>query len=161
MDIKLALMAMTLGLIAAVSLPLGSSMTKIWKPSEKVLGFMLAFGSGALLAAILDLVGEPTNFDWFLALGCVIGGILFVAFNKIINMHGGFLRKRSLTALYVRTKKLEEYKNIFKRLSIIPLFQSLPPEEIHAIIPFVFNRTYKKGTAIFNQGEPGDSVYII
>ena len=170
MDIQLALMAMVLGLVAAVSLPLGSFMTKIWKPSEKVLGFMLAFGSGALLAAILDLVteqkGDPklvetSSFDWYLALGCVIGGLLFVGFNKIINMHGGFLRKQSLTALYIRMKKMEEYKHIFKKLSIIPLFHSLPPEEIHEIVPFIINRTYKKGTVIFNQGEPGDSVYII
>jgi CRP-like cAMP-binding protein len=161
MDIQLALMAMVLGLVAAVSLPLGSFMTKIWKPSERVLGFMLAFGSGALLAAILDLVGERENFDWYLALGCVIGGALFVGFNKIINMHGGFLRKKSMTALYIRMKKLEQYKHIFKKLSVIPLFQSLPPEDVQAIIPFVYNRIYKKGTTIFNQGEPGDSFYII
>jgi len=161
MDIKLALMAMILGLIAAVSLPLGSFTTKIWKPSEKVLGFLLAFGSGALLAAILDLVGEQNSFDWYLALGCIIGGLLFVCFNKIINMHGGFLRKKSLTELYIRMKKMEQYKHIFRKLSIIPLFQSLPPEDVHAIIPFIYNRTYKKGITIFNQGEPGDSFYII
>ena len=163
MDIKLALMAMTLGLVAAVSLPLGAFTTKIWKPSEKALAFLLAFGSGALLAATLDLVGGSVEKGYFynLAVGCIIGGILFVAFGRIINQQGGFLRKKSTTALYIKKKKLGQYKYIFEKLSIVPLFQSLPAEEVHAIIPFIINRTFKKGTAIFNQGEPGDSVYII
>jgi CRP-like cAMP-binding protein len=163
MNIQLALVALALGLIAAVSLPLGSFTTKIWKPSEKALAFLLAFGSGALLAATLDLVGGSVEKGYFynLATGCIIGGVLFVGFGKIINQKGGFLRKRSTTTLYLQKKKLEQYKHIFEKLSIVPLFQSLPPEQVQAIIPFVYNRTYKRGSVIFNQGEPGDSFYII
>jgi CRP-like cAMP-binding protein len=163
MDVQLAMIALALGLIAAVSLPLGSATAKVWKPSEKALAFMLAFGSGALLAATLDLVNNSVSGGHFynLAIGCVIGGVLFIGFGKIINQKGGFLRKKSTTALYIKKKKLEQYKHIFEKLSIIPLFQSLPPEEVQAIIPYIINRSYKKGTSLFIQGEPGDSVYII
>ena len=67
MNIQIAFTAMTLGLIAAVSLPLGSATTKIWKPSEKALAFLLAFGSGALLAATLDIVGGSEKHFYNLA----------------------------------------------------------------------------------------------
>jgi CRP-like cAMP-binding protein len=163
MNIQLAMIALALGLVAAVSLPLGSLTAKIWKPSEKALAFMLAFGSGALLAATLDMVNNSVSkgFYYNLALGCALGGLLFIGFGKIINQKGGFLRKRSSTALYIQKKKMEQYKVIFEKLSTVPLFRSLPPEQVQAIIPFVINRTFLKGAVIFNQGEPGDSFYII
>jgi CRP-like cAMP-binding protein len=163
MDMHLAMIALLLGLIAAISLPLGSFTAKFWKPSEKALAFMLAFGSGALLAATLDLVDNSVSkgFYYNLAIGCALGGVLFIGFGKIINQKGGFLRKRSTTTLYLQKKKLEQYKHIFEQLSKVPLFTSLPPEQVQAIIPFVFNRTFQSGSVIFNQGEPGDSFYII
>jgi CRP-like cAMP-binding protein len=163
MSIQLALTALLLGLIAAVSLPLGSFTIKLWKPTEKALAFLLAFGSGALLAATLDLVNGSVEHGYYynLAIGCVIGGVLFVFTGRLINQKGGFLRKRSTTNLYVQKKKLEQYKHIFEQLSKVPLFQSLPPEQVQAIIPFVYTRTFPEGSIIFNQGEPGESFYII
>jgi CRP-like cAMP-binding protein len=161
MNIQIALWALFLGLSAAVSMPLGTFTNLFWKPSEKILAFMLALASGALLAATLDLVKGSKEYYWYLSSGCIMGGMLFIFIGRIINEKGGFLRKRSLALRYLRKKKEEQYMQIFKELSKINLFHHLPPEEVQAIIPFITSRNYKKGTTLFHQGEPGDSMYII
>jgi CRP-like cAMP-binding protein len=162
MNFEIPLWAAFFGFVAAAALPLGTVTIKFWKPSEKILAFLLAFGSGALLAATLDLVSEtPDNDFLYLAIGCVAGGVLFVGINAIINSKGGFLRKKSTAVNYLRKQKLEQYKHIFEELSKVHLFQSLPPAEVQSIIPYIFNRHYSKGDVIFKQGDPGDSFYMI
>ena len=161
MDVNIAFTALFLGLIAQSSLPLASFTNLFWKPGEKILAFMIALASGALLAATFDLVRSSQEYYWYLALGCVIGSILFISIGRMINNKGGFLRKQSLFVRYLRKKKREQSRIIFEKLSKIELFQQLPPEEIHELVPFITNRTYIKGTTIFHQGEPADSMYII
>lgn len=54
--------AFALGLISACSLPLGSLTSNFWRPNDRVIAFLMAFGGGALLAALtIDLAGStPT-----------------------------------------------------------------------------------------------------
>ena len=74
----LALKAFSLGILSAVSLPLGAVVALFWVPKERVIAGLMAFGGGALLAALtIDLVGEALQQGEFypLALGCILGGI--------------------------------------------------------------------------------------
>ncbi|NLJ06077.1 MAG: cyclic nucleotide-binding domain-containing protein [Sphingobacteriales bacterium] len=164
MSISLALTAMMFGLISAVSMPLGSLTLKVYAPKDKFVAFMLAFGSGALLAALaLELAGGSLEHHVFyqFAAGGISGSILFMTLNYLINSKGGFLRKSSTTLNYMREKKAKQYKYLFEKLSKVDLFRQLPPEEVHDIIPFIVQKNYHNGDIIFHKGEPGDSLYII
>lgn len=55
---NVALTAFILGLISASSLPMGAVTALFWIPHERMVASMMAFGAGALLAALtIDLVG--------------------------------------------------------------------------------------------------------
>jgi len=159
-----AFSAFVIGLISAASLPLGALIAMIWIPRQKIIAVLMAFGGGALLAALtIDLVGgnlEKGNF-YPLAAGCILGGLLFDLLNQTVNRKGGFLRKAATTITYLKRKKLMQFRSIFRKMSRVPLFHSLPPEEIQALLPYVSSRLYKQGQVIIRQGDPGDSFFII
>jgi len=164
MSIGLAITAMIFGLISAVSMPLGSLTLKIWTPKDKIVAFLLAFGSGALLAALaLDLAGGSVEEKVFyeFAFGAILGSCLFMLLNFIINSKGGFLRKSSTTLNYMKKKKAKQYKYLFQKLSKVDLFRQLPPEEVQLIIPHIISKEFNNNEIIFNKGQQGDSLYII
>jgi len=52
------LIAFIIGIVSACSLPLGTITTTFWKPGDRAIAFLMAFGGGALLAALtIDLLG--------------------------------------------------------------------------------------------------------
>jgi len=71
------------------------------------------------------------------------------------------LRKSATTITFLKRKKRKELRQIFKEMSQVMLLNHLPPEEIHALVPYVSKRTYKQGTTIITQGDPGDSLFIV
>ncbi len=161
---SISLQAFIFGIISAASLPLGALVAHFWSPGNRVIAALMAFGGGALLAALtIDLVGEALERGHFypLAAGCLIGGILFVALNKLINNQGGFLRKVGTTASYLTRSKSKEYRRLFKRLSRSPLFNALPPQQIHHLVPLIERQTFKFGEALMRQGQPGERLFII
>jgi CRP-like cAMP-binding protein len=160
----LPVQAFLLGIACTVSLPLGALLALVWTPRQRLVAAMLAFGGGALLAALtLDLAAESLERGEFhsFALGCISGGIVFVLLNQVVNKKGGFLRKAATTINYLKGKKVEYYKHLFERLSKVHLFSELPPEEIQTLLPFITQRTFTKGSTILRQGEAGDSLFLI
>jgi CRP-like cAMP-binding protein len=160
----LAVTAFWFGILSAVSLPLGTITASLWRPGDRMISFLMAFGGGALLSALtIDLVAEALRQDEFepLAVGCILGGVLFVILNQAINQKGGFLRKASTTIQHLRKTKMRRFRQLSVRLSKVPLLHRLPPEEVQALIPYVTSRIYRAGTTIIRQGEPGDSLFII
>lgn len=156
--------AFLIGIISAASLPLGALIAMVWVPRQKIIAVLMAFGGGALLAALtIDLVGENLERGDFypLAAGCILGGLLFDILNQTVNNRGGFLRKAATTITFLKRKKLAQFRSIFRKMSRVPLFHSLPPEEIQALLPYVSSRLYKQGQVIIRQGDPGDSFFII
>src|SRR4029077_17994941 len=92
--------AFMFGLISAASLVLGALVALFWIPRPRVTAAMMAFGGGALLAALtLDLVGEAMRKGDFyaLAVGCLLGCVLFVVLNQVVTAQGGFLRSVATT----------------------------------------------------------------
>ncbi|MBI2505810.1 MAG: cyclic nucleotide-binding domain-containing protein [Candidatus Latescibacteria bacterium] len=161
---NLALQALFYGLVAGVALPLGSISAGLWNFRERTVAAITALGAGALLAALtLDLVSEQLHKGEFytLALGCILGGLIFELLNQVVNEHGGFLRKTATTFAHLRKQKLQTFKQLARKLSQVPLLHQLPPEEVRAILPFIIRRSYRKGTTLFRQGEPGDSLLIV
>ncbi len=159
-----AIQSFTFGIISAISLPLGAITILLWKPGEKTIAALMAFGGGALLAALtIDLVGNALDHGHFypLALGCIAGGILFVILDFAVNSKGGFLRKSSTTYDYLKKMKTKEVRELFERLSVIALFQNLPPEQVSRLIPFISRVSYPGGTMIMEQNAPGESLLLI
>jgi len=160
----LALTAFIFGLISASSLPMGAVTSFFWVPRERIVAVMMAFGAGALLAALtIDLVATTLREGYFypLAAGCIAGGILFDILNYTVNSKGGFLRKAATTINHLKRQKTRHYKHIVKKMSNVPLFNLLPPEEIQGLVTEITSRSYVKGTVILRQGDPGDSLFII
>ncbi|MBN8704291.1 MAG: hypothetical protein J0L62_00330 [Bacteroidetes bacterium] len=94
----MSLDAFLFGIISAISLPLGAITLLIWRPSDKWTSGLMAFGGGALLAALtIDLVGSALEAGHFypLAAGCILGGLFYMGLNAIINSQGGFFKKGS------------------------------------------------------------------
>lgn len=161
---KFAIEAFLFGMVSAAALPLGALIAGIWTPRQKITAFMMAFGAGAILAVIaLDLMANVlTRGDFYpLAIGCILGGLLFAAFNKFINNRGGFLRKAATTINFLKDEKVKKFEKIFKEMSRVQLFEKLPPEEIHTLLPYISHRNFQKGDILIRQGEAGDSLFII
>ena len=156
--------AFVFGLISAASLPLGALVALVWKPRSLVTGSLMAFGAGALLAALsLDLVGEAMRRgDFFpMAIGALVGCLLFVALNQIVNSRGGFLRHAATTIQYLTKQKTRHIHSLAERLSAVSMFAALPPDLMGELLPQIQERTYQAGTTIIRQGEPGDSLFVI
>src|SRR3989338_11392848 len=164
MELEKPLFAFWYGSLSAVSLPLGALLGLWLRPSSKWTSSLMAFGAGALLAALtLELVAGGLKLAgfWPLGGGCVLGAALFMLLDRLLNSKGGFLRKRSTAAKHLSDQKLEQYSDMLKRLSGISLFRSLPPEEMCAVVEFTHPFSVKSGEVIFNEGDPGDRLYII
>jgi len=164
MELSLSTQAFIIGLISAVSLPLGAIVALVWSPGNRVIAGMMAFGSGALLAALtIDLVGEALERGDFvpLAIGCLAGGLLFVTLNQALNSRGGFLRKVGTTMNHLRRVQRREYRQIFKQLSQSPLFSALPAEHIHHLVPLIEQQVFDENEILMSKGETGGCAYLI
>ena len=108
METESALLGFWYGIISAVSLPAGTLIGLWLKPSNKWTSSLMAFGAGALLAALtLVLVADGMKKAGFapLGLGCMTGALLFMFLNKVLNSSGGFLRKKiSHEQAFIRKK---------------------------------------------------------
>ena len=157
-------LAFIIGLISALSLPLGTITSAFWKPGDRVMAFLMAFGGGALLAALtIDLVGSALKKGHFhvLAIGCIFGSFLFIGLNHIINDYGGFLRKASTTVYHVRRKGRKRFKQILSHLQRIDLFNDLPEPEVEKLTSCFISQKFLKGSKLYYYNDPCIYLYII
>ena len=180
MDISLqhVAWAVGLGLVSAVSLPLGAwiGLRKVPKPTT--LSILAAFGAGALFAALtVELVAPKVmaiahgagthpsadDYEHFFALlvGLVIGGILFVALDQIVNAHGGFLRKTSATLAHLRQDKRQRIRDALEDLSRFTLLRTLSPEHAEVLVEMIRPVTFYDGEMIAKAGEEVTALYFI
>ena len=156
--------AFTYGIISACSLPLGCLTTLLWKPSDRSIAFLMAFGGGALLAALtIDLVASTlAKGDFYpLAAGCIVGGLIFIALNQIVNDFGGFVRKAATQVDHIRRIKYRRFKKILSVLKRVDVFKELKNDDFKILAEGIYHWDVKQGTLIFSQGEPCDELYII
>jgi zinc transporter, ZIP family len=86
------------GLLASSSLLIGGALALTLPIRERVLGLVMAFGSGVLISAVAyDLVAEAfdtSTWNGSLALGLSAGAVTFFAGDAVIDRMGGDDRKR-------------------------------------------------------------------
>ena len=138
--------------------------TLIWNPRNRALAFLIAFGGGALLAALaIDLVGSTTEKGHILELvvGSVIGSLFFTLINNIVNDSGGFLRKPSTTLAHLTEHESDRLSENFSSLKRIKLFANLSAQLRQKLAHILLVASYPQGTVIYQQGDPSESLYIV
>lgn len=156
--------ALILGVVAAMALPLGSFVGLATRPGPRVTSALLAFGAGTLIFALsVEIVAGSVTRGGFLAVGTgmVIGGLIFEAFNQILNSKGAFLRKVSVAARYLAIQKKKRDQALLNRLAHVHLLQSLPPEDIGPLVQAARVVRLQPGQELFREGDAGSSLYLI
>ncbi|MGK7917103.1 MAG: cyclic nucleotide-binding domain-containing protein [Prochloraceae cyanobacterium] len=156
--------ALIAGMISSCSMPLGSLTAVVWTPKNRALAFLMAFGGGALLAAlVIDLVGSAREKGHILELviGSVSGSLFFTFINQIVNRSGGFLRKPSTTLAHLSQQESRRFTQSCSRLKRIQLFRDLSLDLRQQVAQVLLVASYPKGTILYRQGDPSESLYII
>ncbi len=160
----LTLLALSMGILSACSLPLGTLTTLFWRPDDRSVGILMAFGGGALLAALtLDLVASALaqgHFPW-LAAGCVLGGGMFVGLNNVINNHGGFLRKSSTVVNYLQRRSRKRFRKALGELERIGTFRDLKRHDLEEVASAAVYAEFEDGATVFSVGDPSDFLYVV
>jgi CRP-like cAMP-binding protein len=152
------------GILSAASLPIGAILGILLTPPKRVVAAIMAFGAGSLLAALtLELVAPAYEHGGFppLATGAIIGGLLFVGLNQLLNGKGAFLRKPATIVKHLTRAKRAHIRDMVEHLSEVDVLRALPPSEIKSLIHHVHHREFSPGTVIFKEGDAGDSLYLI
>lgn len=156
--------AFVLGVVSAAPLGLGAVTARFWKPTNFVLGLLTAFGAGALLSAVtIDIVApsvELGDFGW-LAVGAVVGGLIFEGLNRVINDRGGFLRKASTAITFQRDREQRRRRRILDGLERIDIFDGLPDRELDAIAKAFRTMRLDAGEVLYRNGEPGGHLNVL
>jgi len=158
------LLAFVLGAVSAASLPLGSLTAAFWSPTERATAVLMAFGGGALLAALtLDMVGVALGRGHTvpLVVGAILGGLLFIALNEVVNDFGGFLRKASTSYYHLRRRDYEQSRRLLRGLKELDIFRELSSREFRALAGAMHPRKVVAGASVFRHRDPADTLYLV
>lgn len=153
-----------LGALSASALVAGALLGIYAKPTQKVVAAVMAFGSGALIAALaLELASEAHEKGGFIALaaGFLGGGILYWSLNHVIESQGGFLRKRATRRRFILRHKEKQAKALTEQQDQGHLLRHLPRPLTARLANHVQPRHYEPGDFIFKAGERGDALFVI
>ena len=102
-------------------------------------------------------------FDAFVALiiGSLLGCLLFVILDQMVNAHGGFLRKQATAVAYFTRKKKDLDLAILKDLAKVEIFQSMPAAAIQSLVDLAKPVQFNAGEELFEQGEPGEELFLV
>jgi len=153
-----------LGALSASALVAGALLGIYAKPTQKIIAAVMAFGSGALIAALaLELASEAHEKGGFLALatGFLGGGILYWSLNHVIESQGGFLRKRATRRRFILRHKEKQAKALTEQQDQRHLLRHLPRPLTARLANHVQPRHYEPGDFIFKAGEKGDALFVI
>jgi zinc transporter ZupT len=160
--------AFLFGGLSALSLPLGAAIGIWLNPGLRLTAAVMAFGAGALLCALaLELVvpalehfpDDPLEgFKW-LALGSVLGCLLFIGLDHSVSEMGGYLRKTSTITSRLKRLKKKHFHSILDKLSVLDLMVNLPPDEIRRVVSDIEKRVFKAGELICHEEDPCDALF--
>jgi len=157
-------LAVGLGALSAVSLPLGAVTARFWQPANRMLGVLTAFGAGALLAAVTIGIVAPTleaGQTGALVAGAVAGGLVFEGLNRGINSRGGFLRKASTTLVYAEQRERRRRRRLLDHLERIDLLDGLPDRELDLLAEASHLVEYPQHRLIYGRGDPAETLRVI
>ena len=117
--------------------------------------FALEGGTGASQHS-----GSHAHF-YALVVGAVIGGCLFVVLDRIVNAHGGFLRRTSYTIAYFTAQKHKRQIELLSKVAPFPLVKDLSPEHVNTLISMLHPVQFGPGEIILREGEVGARLYFL
>jgi CRP-like cAMP-binding protein len=161
---SVVLSALFFGLLSAATLPLGAAVGVLWRPPDRVIAFLLAFGGGALLAALtIDLIAPGVDRGHFehLAVGAVLGGFLFKLLDWLVNRKGGYLRKPSTAMTYWRNKGRQRLHDILTSLRRTHALGNLSDEAEEKLLSIMLVRDISAGTCLYRADDPATNLYIV
>jgi len=170
--------ATALGALSAVSLPMGSVVALRINPRPAFISIMAAFGAGALIAALsMELVAptvfalhegdgtahtnEPLIHFFALLMGLVLGGILFVILDQLVNAHGGFLRKAATSISYFTIAERKRQEKLVKKISQLPFLHNVSAHHINTLMSMVRPGSFYDGDVIAHQGDSAEKLLFI
>lgn len=154
------------GALSSLSLPIGALIGIYTKPSRTVISAVMSFGAGSLIAAIsFELVNPAVERAGGgftpLAIGLLLGCMVFIVLSRAADEKGGAARTRSTLLSALGTNKKRHAREVLERLGAVDILRSLPAGQVQAIVPYIKMRALPKGVPVFRQGGSGDSMYII
>lgn len=164
MDKTMLWSAFLIGIVTACSMPLGALTSFVWRPRRRILACLIAFGGGALLAAVvIDLVGNVKEKGHLveLVVGSIVGSLFFIVVNQIVNDSGGFLRKPSTLVAYLTQQESRLLKRRMLRLKHLAFFQDLPEDDLRQLAQSLRTIHSPQGTTLYSQGDSSSSLYVI
>ena len=168
--------AVLIGGLSAISLPLGSVVGLSWRPGKAMTAALTAFGGGALLAALAveivaphvmalthDVASRDAVVTDFVALivGAVLGGILFLVLDNLVDTRGGFLRKRATAIAWFSEDRRKRSERLFETLGELELLRDLPPAAVRALVDGVTPVVFGRGDPLLREGEASEGMFIL
>lgn len=169
--------AVTLGAISAVSLPLGSLVGLRIRLSHRWIAVSAAFGAGALIAALSVELVAPTALAITeagdahahdarvhfraLIIGGVLGGLLFVGLDALINSKGGYLRKTSTTLAHMAKRRREGVRETMQMVLASRPFDTLTGELAEALAGMLRPVSFKQDEVILGPERVASDAYIV
>jgi zinc transporter ZupT len=173
-----AVWALVLGAVSAVSLPLGSLAGLNVRFQPRYIAIFAAFGAGALIAALSVELVAPTAFalieqnhaagsehahaHFFAMLGGgVLGGLVFVVLDAVVNKQGGYLRKTSTTLAYLAKRRRERVGEVMGAILEVPPFDALQNEMGQMLASMLRPMDFRRGELIFGHDDPGGAQIVL
>jgi len=160
------------GLLTTISVFVGAYLGLYYAIPEKVLSSILAFAAGSLIAALaielsfegaeaLVKHGFGIRASWFnMALGFGAGAALYYTASVFLESKGAAIRRLPSLLFNSKGGRAAADEKIVP-LSRSALFSHRSATDIEDVLGFVSLRACDGGETVFQQGEPGDALYII
>ena len=87
--------------------------------------------------------------------------ILFVLLDQLIGQGGGYLKKNSIYNFKISDKKEKFFRETLEDICNIPMFASVSPEDIQAILVRLKPRLYNEGDKVFSRGDTAQAMFIV
>jgi len=172
------LWALVLGAISAVSLPLGSLVGLRIRFPPRYVAIFAAFGAGALIAALSVELVAPTALAltehgptgrhahaeahfFAMLIGGVLGGLLFVVLDGLVNSKGGYLRKTSTTLAYLANRRRAEAGKLIGLVRKVLPFDALPEALGETLVGMLKPIDFKRGDSVLGRDEASSRAYLI
>jgi CRP-like cAMP-binding protein len=142
----------------------GAAVGVIWRPPDRVMAFLLAFGGGALLAALtIDLIAPGVDRGHFpdLALGAVIGGALFKLLDWAVNRQGGYLRKPSTALTFWRNQARRRLRHVLAGIRRTRPLGNLSPETLDRLLGIMQIQNVPAHTCLYRAKDPPSNAYVV
>jgi CRP-like cAMP-binding protein len=158
------LSALLFGLVSAATLPLGAAVGVAWRPPDRIMAVLLAFGGGALLAALtIDLIAPGVDHGHFedLALGAIVGGVLFKLLDWAVNRQGGYLRKPSTALNFWRSQARRRLRRVLAGIRRTPSLGDLSPATLDRLLGIVQIQEFPAHSCLYRAEDPPSHAYVI